>query len=63
MAKKWMAKKSARHQCRAISAGSGQATGGAGDTQEIDVAARDQAGGHQSIFATGGREVKRPGPI
>ena len=54
----WMANKQPANNSRAISAGSGQATGSAGDTQEINVAARDQARGHQSIFATRRREVK-----
>jgi len=33
----------------------GLATDGAGDAYEINMAERDQAGGHRSIFATGRR--------
>ena len=42
-------------QNRAIRDGSGLATDGAGDAYEINMAERDQAGGHRSIFATGRR--------
>jgi len=59
----WMANQQPVDQNRAIRDGSGLATDGAGglatdgagDAYEINMAERDQAGGHRSIFATGRR--------
>ena len=39
------------------------ATDGAGDAPEINMAARHQAGGHQSIFATDGSKSNDPLPF